>query len=79
FEVQWKEIPARVPVLGELGFAAVIDATQMYQNIAYFLGLLNEDRARANMPPATQTDVDKAVSHGFDKKQSFRHRTKEKK
>jgi hypothetical protein len=40
---------------------------------------LNEDRARANMPPATQTDVDKAVSHGFDKKQSFRHRTKEKK
>jgi hypothetical protein len=64
FEVQWKEIPARVPVLGELGFAAVIDATQMYQNIAYFLGLLNEDRARANMPPATQTDVDKAVSHG---------------
>jgi hypothetical protein len=62
-----------IPNLGELGFASLISPEQMYQDIAYFIGnTINESPDLA--PPNHMTDKEKIAQHGFDLKQSFRHR-----
>lgn len=61
----------RTPKLGPLGVPAYIDAVQMYQELAMFVGnVLNP----VEQPPSNMTDSEKVVSHGFDKRISFRHR-----
>lgn len=68
-------VEGRVPNLGELGFSKVMKPEQCYQEIAMFLGntiLVNPDETPESKPPLTNEE--KAVAHGFDKKQSFRHR-----
>lgn len=63
----------RVPNLGDLGFQAVYGAEQVYQDLAMFIGnVLTENPDM--MPTTPQTDIQKAEAHGFDKRQSFRHR-----
>lgn len=57
-----------VPCLSDFGFASHIDANEMYQRIYAFLGWLKDNPA----PPDNQTDKEKIVSHGFDKRTSFR-------
>lgn len=57
-----------VPVLGDYGFASIIPAEQMYQNISMFI--TNELTEQMEMP--TMSDKEKIVSHGFDNKTSFR-------
>lgn len=62
-----------LPVLIGLGFASVISAEQMYQDIAYFMS--NTIHTNADIaPPVEVSEKDKIVGHGFDLKQSFRHR-----
>jgi hypothetical protein len=62
-----------IPILQDLGFASVIPAEQMYQDIAYFMS--NTIRTNADTsPPVEVSEKDKIVGHGFDLKQSFRHR-----
>jgi hypothetical protein len=60
------------PLLKDFGIASVLPAEQCYQEIAMFLNVLTEPPD--NMPPAPMTDIQKVESHGFDKRQSFRHR-----
>lgn len=62
-----------IPKLGEMGFATVKTPEQMYQETAYFLGnLMYESPDLAK--PSIMDDKQKIQSHGFDLKQSFRHR-----
>lgn len=56
--------------LEQLGFAKVKSAHDAYTELSNFLGWLKD-----NPPlPDNQTDKEKVVAHGFDLKQSFRHR-----
>jgi len=58
-----------VPLLREYGLARYITANEMFQNVYSFLSKLKDKEV-----PNNQTDIEKVVSHGFDKKISFRHR-----
>lgn len=64
------------PKLSDYGMPSIVSPEQMYQNIAYFLGNTILSPTPDNLPHTTipQTDSDKLIAHGFDKKQSFRHR-----
>lgn len=63
----------KVPSLGDLRLAALVPAEQLYQELAMFMGKMYTDNPDT-MPKVPMTDVQKVESHGFDKKQSFRHR-----
>ena len=66
-------IMKNIPKLGEMGFATVKTPEQMYQETAYFVGnLMHESPDLAK--PSIMDDKQKIQSHGFDLKQSFRHR-----
>jgi hypothetical protein len=65
-------VDGKVPILGDLGFGAVMPPEQCYQEIALFLG--NEIINAQDAKPEPITDIQKAENHGFDKKESFRHR-----
>lgn len=61
----------RTPKLAALGVPAYLGATQLYQELAMFVGnVLNP----VEQPASLMKDIEKVVSHGFDKKVSFRHR-----
>lgn len=59
-----------VPNLGELGFASLISAEQMYQEIAMFLSSLKE--TPDSCPPVKVSDKDRLTQRGHDAKVSFR-------
>jgi hypothetical protein len=64
-------VQGRCPNLGELGFVQYYSAQQLYQELAMFLtNVLVPYRD----PPSRMTDIEKVSAHGFDRKQSFRHR-----
>lgn len=59
-----------IPILKDIkGFASVVDSKQCYLDITQCIIDINNTEGVPNM-----TDTDKVVSHGFDKKISFRHR-----
>lgn len=62
-----------IPILQDLGFASILSAFQMYQDIAYFMGNTIRDTPDTN-PPVEVSNNDKIIGHGFDIKESFRHR-----
>ena len=66
-ETSWSNDPF-IPCLADFGFGGQIEAHKMYEKIYAFLGWLKDNPA----PPDNQTDKEKIVSHGFDKKTSFR-------
>lgn len=72
FVVDSVYVYGRTPKLGELGFVAYYSAEQLYQELAMFVGNTLQPVAD---PASPMTDIEKVVSHGFDKKKSFRHRT----
>ena len=62
-----------VPKLSDYKITKLISAQVIYQDIVYALtNLLNESPDA--MPTAKLSDKEKVLSHGFDLKQSFRHR-----
>jgi hypothetical protein len=61
-----------IPCLADFGFAAKIEAHEMYERIYAFLGWLKDNPA----PPDNQTDKEKIVSHGFSTRESFRPKIK---
>lgn len=66
-------IDSEIPILADTGIQSLVDPYQMYQDIAYFIGntlIENPDIA----PPVVVGEKDRIVAHGFDLKQSFRHR-----
>lgn len=73
--IHWTEehLIRNVPVTQQLGLGSYLTAEQAYQEIAMWLGMLYHE-TMADKPGAPQTDVQKAESHGFDKRLSFRHR-----
>jgi len=64
-----------IPILANLGVASLIKPEQIYQDIAYFIANTMND-SPDTAPPVQVADKDRIVQHGFDFKQSFRHRTK---
>lgn len=59
--------------LNDLGFAAIMTAEQCYQEIeSYLVNVLRDNPDK--IPPVQVSDKDKIGQHGFDLKQSFRHR-----
>lgn len=73
FRSYYQEIDPWVPNLGDHGLPALLPAEQCYQEISMFISNTLASDPDAS-PPGKQTDVQKAESHGFDRKQSFRHR-----
>jgi len=68
-------IDGDIPILANLGIPKIISPEQMYQNLSYFLGNTingNPDAMPIGRPPLT--DKERVLSHGFDTKESFRHR-----
>jgi len=66
-------VDGNVPILAPLGIPALISASQLYQDIAYFIG--NTMKGAPDLMPATaQTNKEKITAAGFDLVQSFRHR-----
>lgn len=66
-------VDGEIPILGNLGFASIVDAQQIYQDLAYFVG--NVIKTSPDLaPPTTMTDKEKISQHGFDVRKSFRHR-----
>jgi hypothetical protein len=66
-------ISGQCPILKDIGMPALIPATQMYQDLAYFVGntmKLVPDSA----PPVTVSNKEKILKAGFDLRLSFRHR-----
>lgn len=61
-----------IPCLADFGFPSIISPNEMYEKIYAFLGWLK------NNPeiPNNQTDVEKIIAHGFDKRTSFRPKIK---
>lgn len=62
-----------IPVLSEYGVAHYIQPEQLYQDIAYYVS--NKMVSSPDLEVHdNMTDKEKIVQHGFDLKQSFRHR-----
>lgn len=59
------------PLLSELGFSSVLDPDDLYKRIYNWLLERKNEQQHDVL-----TDKEKIDSHGFDKKQSFRHRRK---
>lgn len=66
----------KVPCLSLIKcFAKKYNENQLYQDLCYYLGnVINESPDVQPAGKPEQTNIEKVVSHGFDKKQSFRHR-----
>lgn len=62
-----------IPIMEDYGIASVVKPEQMYQDVGYFLANTMRDSPDM-MPPTVSTDKEKVLQHGFDVKQSFRHR-----
>ena len=67
------EVNEFVPNLGIHKIAHYYPAEQIYQDIEYFLTNTMHENPD-NSPPTKMVDSEKIVSHGFDIRQSFRHR-----
>jgi hypothetical protein len=63
----------KLPILSEIGFASIYPADKLFQDISYFIGNVMKDSPDVK-PPVEIEDKHKIVGHGFDLKQSFRHR-----
>lgn len=70
-DAEYRRVRGRVPKLGELGLVQYYSAEQLYQELAMFI---SNELAPFVDPPSPMTNIEKVVSHGFDKKKSFRHR-----
>lgn len=62
-----------MPILKELGFSAIMKPEILYQEIEYFIANVLRDNPDI-VPPVQVSDKHKITQHGFDFKQSFRHR-----
>lgn len=63
----------KIPILKDMGIDKLIPPEQLYQDISYFVGNIMHESPDM-MPPTKMTDREKIQQHGFDLRQSFRHR-----
>lgn len=66
-------IDHNIPILKDYDIPSLISAKQMYQELSYYFINTMHDNPDT-MPPSPMTDKEKTLQHGFDIKQSFRHR-----
>lgn len=66
-------IECKCPNLGEIGFARIYRPEQVYQDLCYFMANTIKE-SPDTMKPSILSDKEKILQHGFDIKQSFRHR-----
>lgn len=66
-------VDSEIPTLQDIGFDKIIKPEQLYQDISYFIVNVMKESPDM-MPPTKMTDKEKIQQHGFDLKQSFRHR-----
>jgi hypothetical protein len=71
------KVAGQCPILKEIGMPTLIPAQQMYQELAYFVGNTMKDHPDTE-PPVEVSNTSKILNAGFDLKQSFRNRVKEK-
>jgi len=69
-------VAGQCPILQEIGMPALIPATQMYQELSYFMGNTIKEHPDTE-PPVEVSNNCKIINAGFDLRQSFRHRMKE--
>lgn len=67
------EIDSKIPKLTNYEIPAILSATQIYQELVYFLSNVLKDSPDMQ-PPIKINDKLKIASHGFDLKESFRNR-----
>lgn len=67
------EVSKHVPSLASMGMQAVVDPQSMYRDLEFFINNVLRDSPDL-APPVQVSDKDRVVQHGFDLKQSFRHR-----
>lgn len=79
YSYDWKRknttlvIQSEIPILSSLGLPAIYAAEKLYQDLSYFVGNLMRDTPDLQ-PPVNVSDKDRIMQHGFDLKESFRHR-----
>lgn len=67
---QW-EVYGDVPVLSEIKFSSIVDPQTIYLDTVNFI---SEHFADKEEEIVAQSSIEKLISHGFDKKTSFRHK-----
>ena len=63
----------KVPILSELGIPNIIPAEKIFQELSYFIGNIMKESPDIAPPVEIENDL-RIEGHGFDLKQSFRHR-----
>lgn len=71
--VGYVSVDGEIPILKDIGFDKIANPEQLYQDISYFMGNIIKESPDM-MPTTKMTDKEKIAQHGFDFKQSFRHR-----
>ena len=66
-------IDRNIPILRDYGIPSLVSAEQMYQDLSYFVGNKIHDSPDLIVHD-NMSDKEKILQHGFDVKQSFRHR-----
>ena len=66
-------INRNIPILRDYGIPSLVSAEQMYQDLSYFVGNKIHDSPDLIVHD-NMSDKEKTLQHGFDLKQSFRHR-----
>lgn len=68
-------ISGEYTILNDMMLAPYFPADQIYQELSYFIGnIMNDSPDMMPLPKPPMTDKERILSHGFDLKQSFRHR-----
>ncbi len=68
-------VDIHTPCLADFNFGKVLPAEKVWQDIQYYINnMINESPDMAPPPRPPQTDKEKLMAHGFDKRWSFRHR-----
>lgn len=67
------EISDQIPNLTLMGFGKLLEPHLLYQDIEFYISNVINHGVGIN-PPVVISDKEKVIKHGFDVKQSFRHR-----
>lgn len=67
------EVEDKIPKLKDIGFTSLVDPIKLFYDISFFMTNVLRDNPDVEHPVEV-SDKDKIPQHGFDLKQSFRHR-----
>lgn len=67
------EVDDKIPKLKDIGYSSVVDPVKLFYDISFFITNVLVDNPDT-IPPVQISEKDKISQHGFDLKDSFRHR-----